>query len=289
MRRSYSQGYITGCIDREKKKPEQNFELSGKMVKKVADQRSAQWNGVVLGGPSSKKTVKKSPMRWGENLSSKRTVNPELNLEKSAVQSRRRTSASSCSNLTEMISKGYSEEKIGKLNKKVVLNGMQVTKNAVSFENHLNSKGLAAAYNGLHTGQVPAQEKRHIVITEFSKSRKTSQIYTLPGGPKEPQAQVPGREGFESKIIETSNPCMRKRRNTDLTLDKEKLITSFASHYDKFPLGFDLTPSKQGKMRDSKAFERMYKGASPERELVSPRKKRPENVTDAFRSSIILF
>lgn len=287
MRRSYSQDYISGCIDKGKKKPEQNFVLTGKMVKKVADQRSAQWNGVVLSGTSGKKTVKKSPMRWDECQSSKRTVNPELNYEKSAIQVRR-SSVSSCSNLLEMISKGYSEEKIGKLNKKVVLNGKQITKNAVSFENHLNTKGLAAAYSGLHTGQVPTQEKRHIVITEFSKAKKTSQIYTLPGGPKEVQAQVPGREGFESKIIETSNPCMRKRRNTDLTLEKEKLITSFASYYDKYPLGFDLTPTRQGKLRDSKAFERMYKGASPEREVNSPKKKRPEKVMDAFRSSITL-
>lgn len=286
-KRSYSQGYISACIEAEKKKPPQNFILNGKMVKKVNDQRSAQWNGLVLTDSLPGKTVKKSPMRWQEYQSTKRTVNPELNTEKSSA-ALRRSSVGSCGNLTEMISKGFSEEKIGKLNKKVVLNGKQVTKNATSYENHLTSKGVAAAYTGIHTGQVPLQEKRHIVITDLSKSKKSSQIYTLPGGPKEDQAQVPGRGHFESKLIETSNPCMRKKRNTDLTLEKEKLIMSFASFYDKNPLEFDLTPNKQGKLRDSRAFDRMYKGGSPEREMTSPRKKRPEHIKDVFRSSLTL-
>jgi Zn-dependent metalloprotease len=190
-----------------------------------------------------------------------------------------------------MINQGSTQEKIGKLNKKVVLKGKQVVKNAESTDSQLVSKGISKAYQGIHTGQIPVSRKPQIVITQMSKAKKTSQIYTLPAGPKEEnEVKVLNKDRYEknSKIIETTNPCIINKGKIDLSIEKEKLLLSFSSYYDKNPLSFDQTPSKQGKFRDSHSFSRMYQGLIVEKAPVSPKRRRPFDSKDMFKSSIVL-
>ena len=305
MKRSYSQEFIAKCLKSQDKKTPIIKELTGTLVKKVQETRSAKWNGLALHQPeySSSSSVKQSPMRWKEYESSRRTINPEFSIEpaqparpaRPASNSSRRSSHNSCSNLTQMISQGYSQDKAGKLNKKVLIKGKVISVNAESAESQLASKGIFQAYTGVHTGQKPNVQKPQIVITELSKAKKTSQIYTLPAGPKEVGDE--GRGGYggkgaydrdKSKIIETMNPCIINKGKTDLSIEKEKLILSFASFYDKNPLKFDQTPTKLGKSRDSQAFGRMYQGRVVEIPPKSPKRKRPDDSKDVFKSSIVL-
>lgn len=299
MKRSYSQEFIAKCLKSQDKKAPIVKELTGTLVKKVQESRSAKWNGLALHQPeyNSSNSVKQSPMRWKEYESSRRTINPEFSNEPTRLvkHNSRRSSTNSCSNLTQMISQGYSQDKVGKLNKKVLIKGKVITANAESAESQLASKGIFQAYKGIHTGQKPSIDKPQIVITELSKAKKTSQIYTLPAGPKEVgdegRGGYGGKGGYDrdkSKIIETTNPCIINKGKIDLSIEKEKLILSFASFYDKNPLKFDQTPTKQGKFRDSQAFGRMYQGKVVENPPKSPKRKRPDDSKDVFKSSIVL-
>ena len=108
----------------------------------------------------------------------------------------------------------------------------------MSCENLSVSKGVAQAYNNLHTGHYPVNEKKHKLESSFGIDLKLSQISTLPGRHKEliekpiykklkPEyfSSISEPEGFtEEKFINTFNPCIKINRNTATTAEKQVIF-----------------------------------------------------------------
>lgn len=207
-------------------------ELTGKGKRKVNDTNQTVWNGFSL-SPATCKEVRASPMRYKDYENSKRTISHLL----SGPKQEKRYSKGS--NLSEMINRGYSEDKLGRLTKKVVTGGKVVMKNAMSFENLLISPGIAEAYQDVHSGHYLKSEKRHKISSAINEDRKVSQISTLPGGHKEvPDRKTPVKhkpeyyssvyclknEKNDEKVLENTNPCLRIKRNTETSYEKERIF-----------------------------------------------------------------
>ena len=108
----------------------------------------------------------------------------------------------------------------------------------MSCENLSVSKGVAQAYNNVHTGHYPVNEKKHKLESSFGIDLKLSQISTLPGRHKEliekpiykklkPEyfSSISEPEGFtEEKFINTFNPCIKINRNTATTAEKQVIF-----------------------------------------------------------------
>ena len=243
MRRSYSSYSISSEPDPKITPYSQNVILTGSLSKRVQDTNSAAWNGLSLAvSHSTPEMRRKSPMRWKEYEQSKRTI--DHSFEKTTDLRKNHSGLfkkSSTGNITDMINRGFSEDRLGKLSKKVVTKGKVLAKNATSFENKLISEGIAVVYKEIHTGHPSNEERRHKMSSAISEERKLSQISTLPGGHIEIfenkhqsrnvnsdhtssiYAYFDGTRQ-ESKILEVPNPCLKIFRNAATTYEKSTIL-----------------------------------------------------------------
>ena len=242
MQRSYSCYSISSESDPKITSYSKNVILSGSLSKKVQDKNSAAWNGLSLAvSQSTPEMRKKSPMRWKEYEQSKRTIDHSCEKTTDLKKHHSGIFKSSTGNLTDMINRGFSEDRLGKLSKRVVSKGKLLAKNSTSFENKLISEGITVVYKEIYSEHSGNDERRHKISSGISDKRKVSQISTLPGGHLEvftnrPQSRNGNSESCgsiytyfdgtrqELNILEVSNPCLKIFRNTATSYEKDMIL-----------------------------------------------------------------
>ena len=226
MKRSNSYNYIPSHLDPNIRISTQNITLTGSLSKKVNDKNSAVWNGFTLKESGPKKEQRKSQMLWREYELSKRTIIPNTDIVDSFKPASNNLSKTVSGNISDMINRGFSEEKLGKLTKKVMLGEKFVIPNAMSADNHLISSGISNAYKKAHTGHLEMAEKRHKIYSAISKEKNVSQISTLPGGHRELDIKCTEKPEYftsiynlpssgkykEAKMIDVANPCLQESK-----------------------------------------------------------------------------
>jgi hypothetical protein len=205
--------------------------LSGTLSKKFPDKHSAEWDGLSLSTSYSNSDMKKSPMRWKEYETTKRTVIPSSDATDNPKSVIKRYTKNFTSNITEMINNGFSDDRLGKMTKRVMSGGKLLAPNAMSSDNQMATQGISKAYKEIHTGKYPSEERRQKFASDISKEKKVSQISTLPGGhidkPEKtlyrkikPQISCIFDFSDKNQFIETQNPCIKLSRNTVTSAEK---------------------------------------------------------------------
>ncbi|OMJ84399.1 hypothetical protein SteCoe_14471 [Stentor coeruleus] len=296
--------------------PPANIVLEGHLVRKIQDRNSGLWDGLSLREePSEQK--RKSEMRWKDFEHSKRTIDPSFS-EDTFRKISNNFSYTPVSNITDMINRGFSNDNLGKMNKKVAVGGKSIHPNAMSFENVNVSQGLCNSYRELHPGHGVTIEKRQRKPAVNSEEKLVSQISTLPGYHREVPEEVrqikikpdynssiyelPGFLKTPEKEPEQPNPMIKFTRNTATSIEQTKLagpqrekagpkteiIPSYANestNYSAIGKETDLNPYSRGKMRNDRAEDKLLRGTVDERDLILSKKGRPASSRNMFASS----